>query len=230
MICSARKFAALCLLGGGVLCPSAPAADATALGDSMMKAVGRAIRKQYADADAEVEVLTSIGSGLARLDLFDWHAQAQAMMATHSPAMAFVMIGANDNQPMRTGAGVVDFGSPGWNVEYGRRVGKLMDLLLEGGKRRVVWIGLPRMREEKLDGDVRAMEQIVEQQAAARERVTYFSTLDLLSPASGYKAYIIQENGMPLDVRSADGIHLNRNGAEYLAKLLLAKFPATGLK
>lgn len=229
IIHAGRLFTAAGLLGLGLLCPSAPAADVTALGDSMMKAVGRAIRRQYADAKAEVEVVTSIGSGLARLDLYDWHAQSEALMAAQSPALAFVMMGANDNQAMRAGGSVLPFGSPGWNVEYGRRIGRLMDLLLAGGKRRVVWIGMPRMREDKLDADVRAMEQIVVQQAEARDRVTYFSTLDLLSPPGAYRAYIIQANGMPLDVRSEDGIHLNRNGAEYLAGLLLAAFPAAEL-
>lgn len=212
------------VLGAGMLLPSAvPAADIVALGDSMMKSVGRAIRKQY--AGAEVKVVTSIGSGLARLDLFDWHAQASSLVAAESPGTVFVMMGTNDNQAMSTDGGDLPFGTPGWNVEYGRRVGKLMDLLLEGGVRRVVWIGLPRMRETKLDADIRAMEQIVVRQAEARERVTYFSTAVLLSPAAGYKAYIILENGMPLDVRSEDGIHLNRNGDEHLAGLLMAAFP-----
>jgi hypothetical protein len=81
------------------------------------------------------------------------------------------------------------------------------------------------MREPKLDADIRSIEQVVVQQAEAREHVTYFRTDGLLSPVSGYKAYIILENGMPLDVRSEDGIHLNRNGAEHLAGLLLAAFP-----
>ena len=222
-----KQLLAICVLGASLACPVAQAADVAALGDSMMKAVARAIRKQYAGVKADVAVKTSIGTGLARLDLFDWHAESAALMKSESPGLVFVMMGTNDNQSMRTGGGVLAFGSAGWTVEYGRRVGKLMDLLLEDGNRRVIWIGMPRMREEKLDADVRAIEKIVIQQADARERVTVFSTLDLLSPASGYKAYIVQENGMPLDVRSADGIHLNRNGAEYLAERLLAAFPVT---
>lgn len=230
MIHSAKRLVVACLLGAGVLSQSASSADVAAIGDSMMKSVGRAIRKQYKTADADTKVLTSIGSGLARLDQFDWHAQAKALMAAEAPAMVFVMVGTNDNQPMRTGAGVLAFGTPGWDVEYGRRVGKLMDVLLDDGKRRVVWIGLPRMREDKLDADVRTMETIVRQQIDAREGVTFFSTVELLSPASGYKAYIKQDNGMPLDVRSADGIHLNRNGAKYLAERLFKKYPAPALK
>lgn len=206
------------------------AGDVAALGDSMMKSVGRAIRKQYKGAGVDVEVLTSIGSGLARLDLFDWHAQSEVLMNEHAPALVFVMMGTNDNQPMQTAAGVMQFGTTGWNVEYGRRVGKLMDVLLTGGKTRVVWVGLPRMREASMDADIRAIEKIVVQQADARDRVEFYSTYARLSPSDGYKAYIKKPNGMPLDVRSADGIHLNRNGSEYLAEMLLEAYPASGVK
>lgn len=206
-------------------CTAVQAADMVAVGDSMMKSVGRALRKAYAVGNTDVEVFTSIGSGLARLDLLDWHAKADGIMKENHPSTVFVMMGANDNQPMQTAGGVVTFGSPGWNTEYGRRAGRLMDILLEGGARRVVWIGLPGMREPSLEADVRGMETIIIQQAEARKSVTYFRTTGLLSPKDGYKAYIIQENGMPLDVRSEDGIHLSRSGAEYLAALLLKTFP-----
>ena len=213
-----------CVLGLAVLCGSAMAADVAAIGDSMMKPVGRALRKQLGSRNITVEELTSIGSGLARLDLMDWHAKASSLMAEHHPSTVFIMMGANDNQAMQVGDGVLPFGAAGWVVEYGSRAGKLMDILIEGGARRVVWIGLPLMREKKLDADVRVMERIVSQQAATRGQVAFFPVAGLLSPPGDYKAYIILDSGMPLDVRADDGIHLNRNGAEHLAHLLLEKF------
>lgn len=213
-----------CILGAAVLCGSAMAADVAAIGDSMMKPVGKALRKQLGARNVTVEELTSIGSGLARLDLMDWHAKASSLMAEHHPATVFVMMGANDNQAMQVGDGVLPFGSVGWGVEYGRRAGKLMDILVEGGAQRVVWVGLPVMREQKLDADVRVMEKIVLKQAEARVQVAFFPVAGLLSPPGEYKAYIILDSGMPLDIRAEDGIHLNRNGAEHLAHLLLEKF------
>ncbi len=38
-------------------------------------------------------------------------------------------------------------------MEYGRRAGKLMDTLVDRGVEKVVWIGLPCMREEDLNAD-----------------------------------------------------------------------------
>lgn len=220
-----RKAIAVLLCSAG-LSTAVQAADVAAIGDSMMKAVGRAIRKEYGAGNATVEVFTSIGSGLARLDLLDWHAKAAGIMAEHHPSTVFIMMGANDNQAMQAGNGVLAFGTPGWNSEYGRRAGRLMDILLQGGAQRVVWIGMPGMREPKLEAEVRVMEQVILQEVETRKQVTYFHTTGRLSPKSEYKAYIILDSGMPLDVRSEDGIHLNRNGAEYLAALLLKTFPA----
>lgn len=225
-----QKRILFCMLAAAFLCATGQASDMAAIGDSMMKSVGRAIRKQSASQNISVEVLTSIGSGLARLDLLDWHVKAAALMAEQHPSMVFVMMGANDNQPMQVGGGDFSFDSAGWTAEYGRRVGKLMDILIEGGAKRVVWIGLPTMREPKLNADVQVLERIVIQQANTREKVDYFSSAGLLSPDAGYKAYIILTNGMPLDVRAEDGIHLNRDGAEYLARLLLEKFKIGDLR
>jgi uncharacterized protein len=202
---------------------AAPGADVLIMGDSMMKMVARALKKECAQRELSVESLSSIGSGLARLDLLDWHAKVSSLVETNKPKMAFVMMGTNDNQPMQTGGGTLSFGGEGWNMEYGRRAGKLMDILVDGGVETVVWIGLPCMREKDLNADVKAISRIVDQQSAARPNVAFLSTYKRLSKRGEYSAYIIQPSGMPLDVRAADGIHLNRNGAELVAKLAIAE-------
>lgn len=202
----------------------AGSADMLAIGDSMMQSVGRSLRRQGRSNDLQVEVFTSIGSGLARLDLLDWHAKATELVQKYQPDTVFVMMGANDNQAMQSAGRVISFGSDGWIEEYGRRAGRFIDLLLQNGVSRVVWVGLPIMREERLEADVRSMERMIVRQIDARDKAFFYSVTSLFASPNGYRAYIIQPNGMPLDVRSADGIHLNRNGAEILAEQLLEKF------
>ncbi len=194
--------------------------DVLILGDSMMKSVGRAIKKECEGRNLSAEVVTSIGTGLARLDLFDWHLKASEAVDSQKPSIAYVMMGANDNQAMRTAGGVIRFGDAGWEMEYGRRAGKLMDILIDGGVESIVWIGLPCMREKGMDADAITISKIVSQQADARPNVRFFPTYKLFSKKGSYSAYIIQPSGMPLDVRSSDGIHLNRKGAEWLAELV----------
>lgn len=203
---------------------SVRSAEVVAMGDSMMRTVARVIRREMRKSDISVESSVTIGSGLARLDLFDWHFEAQNVMKEHKPQTVIVMMGANDNQPMRTDAGVLPFKTPGWEIEYGRRAGQFMDLLLAGGAERVIWLGLPCMREPELSQSVAWMQQIVQKQADARDKVTFFATNPLFCQNGTYSSYITQGNGMPLEVRASDGIHLSRPGAEYLADILMKEF------
>jgi hypothetical protein len=192
------------------------ASDVLVMGDSMMKSVAREFKKDCEKKGLSVESFSSIGSGLARLDLLDWYSNAKELVEEHKPSIVLVMMGANDNQAMQGAGSTVDFGLPGWEFEYGRRCGKLMDIMLDGGVSKVVWFGLPCMREKKLNADVKAISRIIKQQALARPKVSYISTYKMFSKKLKYSSYIIQKSGMPLDVRASDGIHLNRNGAKYL--------------
>lgn len=217
------------LIIGATICwlatSSIYAADVLAMGDSMMRTVARVMRRDMRRQGIEVESAVTIGAGLARLDLFDWHAEAESAIRQHKAPTVVVMMGANDNQPLRTSAGVLPFNTPAWEVEYGRRVGQLMDLLLAGGAERIIWLGLPCMRESDLDRDVALMTRIVSQQAEARPAVSYFPTRQIFCPGDGsYSSYITLPNGMPLEVRSEDGIHLSRQGAEHLAGILMETF------
>ncbi len=220
-----RRLVLSCLVGAvlAVMTADAVATDVVVIGDSMMKSVARALKKECAKRDLSVDVLTSIGSGLARLDLFDWHLKVRDLVAEHQPEVVFVMMGANDNQAMQTGGGTLSFDSTGWGMEYGRRAGKLMDILIEGKTDKIVWIGLPCMREKGLNADAKVISRIVDQQALARPSVSFVSTYRMFSKKGAYSAYIIQKSGMPLDVRSSDGIHLNTAGAELLARTVMAK-------
>lgn len=218
--------AMLCVGVSVVLLGARPSlgAEVMVMGDSMMKSVGGSLRRTLAKRDIEVVEETSIGSGLARLDLLDWHAHARTAVEAHQPKTVFIMMGANDNQPMRTAVGVLPFGTKPWDMEYGRRIGTLMDVMLEGGAARVVWIGLPCMRDEKLSHDVQHMQQLAKQQASAREGVAFYSTVPIFCDRTGFQAYVKQDNGIPVAARAQDGIHFSRSGAEFLSQKLAETF------
>ena len=219
------KYLRIVVTAALLVAPHVHAADVLAMGDSMMRTVARVMRRDMRRHGINVESSVTIGSGLARLDLFDWHAEAESAMRQHKASTVIVMMGANDNQPMRTGAGVVPFNTPAWEMEYGRRIGQFMDVLLAGGAQRIIWLGLPCMREADLNEDVTRMTRIASQQAEARPAVTYFPTKPIFCPGDGsYSSYITLPNGMPLEVRAEDGIHLSRQGAEHLASILLEQF------
>ena len=192
------------------------------LGDSMMKAIAPTLEQKFTAAGWDVKSSTAIGTGLARLDLYDWMAQAAMVVSSAKADVAVVMMGANDNQPMRTTDGVVRHGAPEWQKEYTSRVARFVEALLKNGIKQVIWVELPAMRDDKLNADIQGIN------AAARDGVaqykqTWFETRVMLSktPDGAYSAYVIQSNGMPLHIRAEDGVHLNRKGADWLADKLV---------
>lgn len=218
------------LLGTAAFLAAARPAEAARVwiaGDSMMKLVVRPLNRELATLPG-TEVLpeeVSIGTGLARLDVHDWMIKAREA-AAKKPEVAVIFMGPNDNQPMKLDNGaIVQFGTPEWSAEYRRRVGAFLDLLRAGGMKRALWISLPDMRDAKLQADTRAINAAVKAALDGREDTDYFDCVPLLSPKPGtYSAYIFRKDtGMPLHVRSGDGTHLNRDGADLLAKEVVAR-------
>lgn len=193
------------------------------LGDSIMQAVSRSLERHLSRRDGfGTTSFTHIGTGLARLDLFDWHQRIEEQVEAHQPATVIIMMGANDNQPLRTPDGIVRLENADWERAYADRAGTAMDIMIQNGVSEVHWIELPDMRDEALQRDVTLINRLVEAEAAKRSQVTFQEIRSLLSRSPGtFSPYIIQDNGMPLDIRAGDGIHLNRRGADLLAEHLI---------
>lgn len=189
------------------------------LGDSMMKAIAPTLEQKFTAAGCDVKTSAAIGTGLARLDLYDWMAKAAELSKVD---IAVVMMGANDNQPMRTAGGIVKHGTPEWQKEYTERVANFVAALQKNGIKQVVWVELPAMRDDKLNADVLGINTAAKA-AINQSNQAWFETRALFSktPDGAYTAYIIQASGMPLHVRAEDGVHINRKGADLLADKLV---------
>jgi len=193
------------------------------VGDSMMQIPAHSLELALSrKPEVQTKAFTRIGSGLARLDVFDWLAQMRTLVDEFKPDTALVFLGANDHQAMKTGDTVIQPGEPAWEVEYARRVGEAMDILGAGKGTRVLWLQLPDMKEDKNREDADLMNRIFAAEAA-KHGVTFFETRPVLSRTPGkFAPYVIQANGMPLRVRSSDNIHLSREGADLLAVAVIA--------
>jgi hypothetical protein len=211
------KFAGLGLCLAAL--PLAAKESVLLLGDSMMKAIAPTLEQKFTAAGCDVKTTAAIGTGLARLDLYDWIAKA----AEQSKAdVAVVMMGANDNQPMRTAGGIVRHGNPEWDKEYTARAANFMAALQKNGIKTIVWVELPAMRDDKLEADVRGINAAAKA-AVSQAGQTWFETRAMFSKGGDgkYVAYLIQGSGMPLHVRAEDGIHISRKGADVLAEKLV---------
>ena len=227
---SRRAFLAI-LAAGACALPlrkagaQAPQRGLLVCGDSMVKTVARSLTREFAAfPSVRLSQLISIGTGLARPDVFDWPAKLKEAAADR-PAAVVIMLGANDGQNLRTAHGtVVTEGTPEWASEYAARVTALLAQAREAGAEYVLWVGMPDMRERKLQADAQRINAIARAECAKVAGVEFLDTTALFSPKPGtYSAYVIQPGGKPLLVRSSDGGHLNADGADLLARAIREK-------
>lgn len=193
------------------------------IGDSMMQVPAHALNRRLEGIpNVRNHRYTSLGSGLARLDVFDWIEKARELINEFDPDATLVWFGANDVQPMQTEAGIVRPGTPEWRVEYARRVGEIMDLLSARDGASVHWLELPDMRDRRIQDDVALINDLIKETARTRERAFFVPTRPLLSRDPGtFSPFIIGPRGLPVQIRDPDGVHLNRAGAERITDHLV---------
>ncbi len=197
-------------------------------GDSMIKTVGRSLTREFASTPSvSLTQLISIGTGLARPDVFDWPAKLREVAAAKPEAMV-IMLGANDGQNLKTAGGsVVAEGSPGWSAEYAGRVAAVLAQAKAAGVRHILWVGMPDMRDTKLQADSQRINAIIRGECAKASGVEYFDPAPMFSPKPGiYSAYVVQAGGKLLLVRASDGTHLNSDGADLLARAIRQQLAA----
>lgn len=196
------------------------------VGDSMMRLLGKALEKDFKKENLKAVAFSSLGSGLARLDVFDWYDRLDSLMKEHEPKVVIVTLGTNDRQTLQDGKGsTVEFGTPEWRAEFGRRVGRVMDLILENGAERVIWLDLPDMKEHVHQDYANLANEIYIEQAkvdSRKDRVSLFPTRKYTSRKPGtYTSFLMSPQGQAIQYRDGDGVHLSQPGAKAVSKAIL---------
>ncbi len=219
---------ALVLVSGAAR--AADGAPVLMIGDSMMRLLGIAMEKELNAAGVTpAATFSSLASGLARMDAFDWFAKVDELMKQHKPATVVVSLGANDRQSLKDATGrVVPFGQPDWEREYGLRVGRIMDELIKGGATRVVWLLLPDMKEPAQQEYAQSVNALFKREAATetrKDKVVLFDMAPLLTRRPGtFSLYVMAPNGAALTVRDPDGIHLTNVGSKRVAQSIVQTY------
>lgn len=200
-----------------------PPARVLIIGDSMMRVTSHSIELALSKVEGvEAESYSSLGSGLARLDAFDWMAKIDELVASFNPDCTIAWFGTNDRQPIQAGSDILRLHDPGWKAEYARRIGEVMDKLTVKENARVLWLEIPDMREEDIQKDVALINEIAKAEVAKRDRVTFVETRPVLSRKPGtFTMHVPGPTGMPITIRDADGVHLSRAGADKLADVFV---------
>ena len=139
----------------------------------------------------------------------------------NQPGVLF--IGANDDQDLDAPSGSVAYGTPEWSKVYAQRVDAMLAAAKDSGAK-VLWVGLPRMREARADAHSTLVNGILKERLAAAGHGEFFDIAPLYAVDGKYSPFILlPPNDQVLQVRGEDGIHFNRDGAEHLAGQILGK-------
>jgi uncharacterized protein len=171
----------------------------------------------------ETQLDYKVSSGLARPDFFDWPAEIDRKLPEVNPDIVVATFGGNDAQGLAIESGEFIVGDPvtneaEWTEEYQRRVGAVMDQLLEGG-RTLIWVGIPNDDNPEVTARMAIQDQAAKAAAAERPEVIFVDTWKRFSGRDGgWAEFVIDpRDGKGKDVRADDGFHLNVTGAEILA-------------
>lgn len=204
-----------------------PETPVLAIGDSMMRILGNQIEKKFKEAEIEpVVAFSSLGSGLVRPMVFDWTAKIKELLEANKPKTVFVALGTNDRQTLEAVDGSqIPYGNSEWEPEYAKRIGAVMDQLIEGGVTRVVWLLLPRMKAPANQEHAELLNAVVTREAQAESRKDKVSLLDLGTLLSRnpkkYSAGVMSPTGEFITVRDPDGVHLTADGAKLVASAII---------
>lgn len=159
-------------------------------------------------------------SGICRYDYFDWRVKMTSVMDKRRPHAVAIMLGTNDTQSVWTASGWIAYGTTAWKTAYGRRVGRLMDVMLDRGARRVYWVGMPIMRERWRSSRMRVINGLVRKQADKRPGVRFIDIWPLFTDSDG--RYVAKWRG-------SDGVHFSTAGWRRLGKRVYRSIAADWL-
>lgn len=194
-------------------------------GDSMAQIYDHYMREGLGGR-ATVRSEAHISTGISKPSMLDWQAKARAQAGGLRPDVTVVFIGANDGFPMRTPSGATaNCCGSAWVEEYARRAADMMRSYRRGRAGRVYWLTLPAPRSgsfRSVFGPVNAAIR----KAARRTRGVEVVPIDrIFTPGFVYRDAVKWGNRW-VNVRQADGVHLNNAGAQLAAQRTIGRMRA----
>ena len=193
------------------------------IGDSFATGVGAAIGRSMNPRLVDVQARGVISTGLTRPDYFNWQPNLREIVDRFRPGVVVVMLGGNDAQTLTVSGGrpVPLSAQEEWRRIYAERVASLAKTATDAGAR-VVWIGLPPMRDINRDHQAHRLDGIYRTVAKTSPGIAYVNSLDLFArPGGNYAAYLPDEDGDERLVREADGEHFTSLGYDWVADAVL---------
>jgi len=196
---------------------TAPPPTVLTTGDSTMQGIDSFLADELGDG-AKVRSDVRPGTGISK-PLGPWATLARTQTEHLRQAATVVSLGVVDGFPLRARDGTTpECCDAAWIAEYTRRVRVMMKMYRRHGRARVLWLTLPIPKGPRAVAD--AVNVSVLQAAKGLAGVSVLR-MDLFFTPDGFRD-VMPYRGRSVDVREADGIHLNITGTAIAAKIVAA--------
>ena len=154
--------------------------------------------------------------GLVRDDYYDWPEQLPQFLDKTNPAIAIIMVGSNDRQPIRDGRKRIPVRSDVWVTEYTKRVEE-MAKTVQSRNIPLVWVGAPAFKSASMSTDILAINGIF-RTVMTDVQAEFVDIWDGFVNEQGKFIYTGSDiKGQQVRLRTSDGIRMTRAGRRKLA-------------
>ncbi|HEY8115083.1 MAG TPA: DUF459 domain-containing protein [Actinomycetota bacterium] len=192
------------------------------IGDSLSQGLGPAIERWMNPSVVRVLSLGRPSTGLSREDYFNWQAGMRQIVEEFRPDLVFVLLGSNDAQAQISRDGTaIPVGSVRWLEGYRERAANLLGEATRAGTH-VVWVGIPIVKERQHWDFYRRVNDIYRDTVSADPLGTYVDTwTPFQGRDGGYAAFVRNDRGDLVEVRTPDGVHFTATGYSFVARMAI---------
>jgi hypothetical protein len=191
------------------------------IGDSLGIDLGDQLKSQLDATGMTRTTVASVGdSGLSNTTYLDWPDHLAGLLNTDRPQIVVVFMGANDDQGLYVNGIASAPDTLAWVEGYAQRVNDLVREATSFGAR-VVWVGMPLMANPDLNAAVQRENAIYERETKSFSATLYVSSSAVLDASGVYETNGEDTSGVPVALRTPDGVHLTPAGAGVLAQAVI---------
>ncbi len=195
------------------------------VGDSLAVGVGMTMEQHLKPQEGlGCLALGKVSTGLISKRKLDWEKRMADLVAAQKPAVVVVVMGGND---ANNGIGGKMAGTPEWGAAYRQKVEHFVRIATSSGVK-VLWVGLPAMRDAAYAVRVRAVNAAAKEACAAVSGCTYMEAGDTFVDASGNYVQAKDIGGKQVTLRGKDGVHMTMAGYDLLCRQVLDKLDKNG--
>lgn len=191
-------------------------------GDSLMQGVAPYMQQWLTRHEVKSLNLSKQSTGLSYPKFFDWPATIEETLRKYPEIkLLVVFLGPNDPwdfpNPSNPKSKYLRFQESEWETVYRQRVSRILETARQSNVE-VMWLQIPHMRANKLNTQMRYLNQVLESET--QDRARFIPIQALLS--AGKEAYrdTILIDGKETRVRSKDGIHFTPSGMKLIANYM----------